>query len=794
MAGDLSATVDPEVRCAVPFHRMDPAARRRWEATRPGRDLKIDAACIAPWVALELDPSGWVYACCANQQYPLGRIGRQRLKDLWGGPRARVLRTALADWDLSIGCNSCQWHFEHGRNDPDAAVYDQYPIDDDEPSGPVAMTFALSNRCNLACVMCTPELSSTLRHREGLAPLPTVYDDAFFEDLAPWLPDLRYAKFLGGEPFLIPQHHRVWDLMDSVGGPERMQVTTNGTIWNDRVEMVLDRFSVDVTISIDAVSPARYEAIRVGADRDAVWRNVTRFQERCLAHGTELRLCFCLMASNWEELPHFLLWARELGATVSVNVVSDVGLALHDLPDQVLRDVAVDWATHDADLDLDDHHGEVWRTQREQLMTVLAERAAGVVPVPRQAKRARTDPLVTAPPDSGDLSGERSRLSAWCGGATVAELHLDADGTVSTVVVPHHRLGLVDEVVGRPVHDLIGIVEVADGRPAWTIGLDRQSDRTVWVTALAAEQPVRGDAGSIVRWVHLRRGSTTVLLVAEDRVYDLESPLTDEHSVHPERASTPVRMRGTAPHGGSLTIMMPALNEAGSIERTVLASIEAGTALVAAGTVDRFEVLVVDDGSTDDTRAILDRLSVRHPQLRSVSHPANLGVGAAMRSGFGAATGDLVFYTDSDLPVDLSAITEAIHVMRRDRADVVSAYRRSRTGEGIRRTLYSAIYNQLVHRLLGLRIHDVNFAAKLMSREALERIDLRSNGILIDAELLARVSRAGFRISQFGVDWLPRRAGRSTAARLDRLVELCREAVTIVPDIRRQPPNWRTDP
>ena len=113
----------------------------------------------------------------------LGRIGEQRLTELWGGPRARVLREALARDDLSVGCASCRWHLEHGRTDPDAAVYDRYPLGSSDPAGPVAMTFALSNRCNLACVMCTPELSSTLRHRAGLAPLRSPYDDEFFDDL-----------------------------------------------------------------------------------------------------------------------------------------------------------------------------------------------------------------------------------------------------------------------------------------------------------------------------------------------------------------------------------------------------------------------------------------------------------------------------------------------------------------------------------------------------------------------------------------------------------------------------------
>ena len=258
-----------------------------------------------------------------------------------------VLREALANWDLSIGCGSCRWHLEHGRLDPDAAVYDRYRFTDPEPAGPASMTFALSNRCNLGCIMCNGELSSTLRHQAGLAPLVQRYDDQFFEDLTPFLPGLDYAKFLGGEPFLIPEHERVWRLMDDVGGPPRMQVTTNGTIWTDRVEWLINRFVVDITVSIDAATASTYERIRPGSSHEAVRANVERFRQRCGEVGSELRFCFCLMDNNWQELGGFLRWADGMEAPVSINVVSDTGLALHDLPLAQLEHISESWAAED---------------------------------------------------------------------------------------------------------------------------------------------------------------------------------------------------------------------------------------------------------------------------------------------------------------------------------------------------------------------------------------------------------------------------------------------------------------
>lgn len=491
-----------------------------WSEQRPGADHAVDAVCIAPWVSLEFDPQGWVYACCANQLYPLGRIGEDRLADLWAGPRAQVLRDALSRWDMSVGCGSCRWHLEHGRMDPDAAVYDRYHLDSEEPSGPVAMTFALSNRCNLACSMCNAELSSTIRRRSGLAPLQQRYDDEFFDDLAPLLGGLRYAKFLGGEPFLVPEHDRVWTLMDAVGAPERLQVTTNGTVWTDRVEWLLDRFLVDVTLSIDAVSAERYESIRSGASHAAVVRNLERFHAACRGRGTELRLCFCLMEGNWQELPGFLTWADDLDVPVSINVVSDLGHALHDLPLEDLADVASTWARSAAPTG---RNSGVWATQVAQLESVLAERGAGIPPATRQAQPAPPRCFAVParrPSEPASLEDERRRLVEWSGGGPFAEIVVDDQGSVLRLAAPHRRLGIDLRMVGAPLERLSDVIAAADGRPLWQQGDEDTGAVVVRTVVLAAERPERGVAGSIVRAVFVPTPGGWTALVAEDRIYE----------------------------------------------------------------------------------------------------------------------------------------------------------------------------------------------------------------------------------------------------------------------------------
>ena len=235
----------------------------------------------------------------------------------------------------------------------------------------------------------------------------------------------------------------------------------------------------------------------------------------------------------------------------------------------------------------------------------------------------------------------------------------------------------------------------------------------------------------------------------------------------------------------SLSVVLPAWNEAAGIQRTVHAVLCCGDRLVESEELEWFEVIVVDDASSDRTAALVADLAADDDRIRLLRHDANSGLGGALISGFGAAKGNLVLYTDSDLPFDLSEVATALRVMHEQRAHVVAAYRNSRRGEGPRRWCYSAAYNLLVRWTLGLRVKDVNFAGKLVQRDVLDRVHLESAGSFIDAELLAKVDRAGFRIAQFGVDYHPRSYGVSTLSSMRVISTILSEMWRIAPTIRR---------
>lgn len=239
---------------------------------------------------------------------------------------------------------------------------------------------------------------------------------------------------------------------------------------------------------------------------------------------------------------------------------------------------------------------------------------------------------------------------------------------------------------------------------------------------------------------------------------------------------------------GLLSIFFPMWNEQAYIHRALAAAKEVCELLVEAQDIKNYELIVIDDASTDATPQLADELAHADPHVRVVHHAENRKLGGSIKSGFAAAQGDVVLYTDADLPFEMLELVRAIRVLRHYNADMVSAYRLDRTGEGTRRAVYSWGYNRLIQVSFRSRVRDVNFAFKLCRRRMLEHIDLVSQGSFIDAELVIRAHRMGFQIVQIGVDYFPRTRGVSTlsspaviATMLAEMRSLRRELKSLIP-------------
>jgi glycosyltransferase involved in cell wall biosynthesis len=228
----------------------------------------------------------------------------------------------------------------------------------------------------------------------------------------------------------------------------------------------------------------------------------------------------------------------------------------------------------------------------------------------------------------------------------------------------------------------------------------------------------------------------------------------------------------------SVSVFFPCYNEQENVGRTV------ENALGVLETLDAdFEVIIVEDGSSDGTGRIADEIARRDARVRVVHHPRNLGYGAALQSGFKAATKELVFYTDGDGQFDVKEMPPLLELM--DRYDIVSCYRLNRR-DPFARKINGWAWTKLVCLLFGLKVRDIDCAFKLYKRAIFDHIELSSTGALIDAEILARAVRKGYRITQKGVHHYPRTAGVQTGANLRVIFRAFKELFKLRRRIRNE--------
>ncbi|NQV97619.1 MAG: glycosyltransferase family 2 protein [Acidimicrobiaceae bacterium] len=225
-----------------------------------------------------------------------------------------------------------------------------------------------------------------------------------------------------------------------------------------------------------------------------------------------------------------------------------------------------------------------------------------------------------------------------------------------------------------------------------------------------------------------------------------------------------------------LSVFFPMWNEEQYLQRALKAAHDLCQELIGLGTIADYQIVIVDDASTDSTPQMADEAARRDTRVKVVHHPINRKLGGSIKSGFAASTGDIVLYTDADLPFDMREVHNALRLMRQYEADIVSAYRFDRTGEGYVRVVYSMFYNFLVRVLFGVRFRDINFAFKLCRKTVFDRIELESEGSFIDAELIVSAKKLNMSVVQFGVDYFPRTRGVSTLSSPSVIIKILREA------------------
>ncbi|MBA3240135.1 MAG: glycosyltransferase family 2 protein [Acidobacteria bacterium] len=226
------------------------------------------------------------------------------------------------------------------------------------------------------------------------------------------------------------------------------------------------------------------------------------------------------------------------------------------------------------------------------------------------------------------------------------------------------------------------------------------------------------------------------------------------------QSSSTARTPGTAAEG--ISVFFPAYNDAGTIATLVREALKVLPTLT-----EDYEVIVVNDGSTDETPAILDELARSNPRVRAIHHEQNKGYGGALRTGFESAAKDLIFYTDGDGQYDVRELAR-LHPLLGDGVDIVNGYKLKRADTKHRQVI-GAIYNQLARFLFRLPVRDVDCDFRLMRRRAVRRVELVSSSGVICVELVRKLHAAGCVFAEAPVQHYPRLHGRSQFFTLKRV-------------------------
>lgn len=309
----------------------------QFNATRSISDTTT--LCHAPWLSMNFDQSGEVTACCFNRTYVLGAYPQQSIADIWQGKKATALRKAMKEERFNLGCQRCEKMIEEGNFESVLIKqFDNYvdflpPVKENysllgkllpflnapQVAPPTVFEFELSNTCNLECIMCGGHWSSAIRsNREKQPALKSPYDSAFVKQVRDFLPGLRRANFLGGEPFLISLYYEIWESIIELNPAIDVAITSNGTTLNDRAKKIIDKLpNCRITLSIDSLRPQTWEQIRVNGKFEVLKKNL----DYLLQTGKLVSFSVCPIIQNRMEIPEIISFCVEHKLSVFFNTV-----------------------------------------------------------------------------------------------------------------------------------------------------------------------------------------------------------------------------------------------------------------------------------------------------------------------------------------------------------------------------------------------------------------------------------------------------------------------------------------
>lgn len=293
--------------------------------------------CHAPLRSLYFDMKGNITACCFNRVHIFGKYPQKNIKEIIYNEKREFLQKELCRQNFMYGCQHCHKLIEaQNFEGVEAKLYDNLK---DQGNIPSEMVFELDNTCNLACEMCHEGFSSTIAKLKGIEIPAHPYDADFLAQLKEFIPHLKIAKFLGGEPFLINIYYQIWDLILELNPNCKIHLQTNGTIFNEKIKSYLEKGNFYIGVSIDSLDPENYKKIRQNSNLEKVISNLFKFAEISKEKHTFINISVCPMLQNWKEVPQIVDFCNQNSFFVYFNTVYTPGFAISDADEDLLLEI-----------------------------------------------------------------------------------------------------------------------------------------------------------------------------------------------------------------------------------------------------------------------------------------------------------------------------------------------------------------------------------------------------------------------------------------------------------------------
>ena len=276
------------------------------------------SACVAPFNNIYFAVKGQASPCWLSSGHLDKWSKNKSIKDIWIGENFQRYRDNLRLDIFEDKCKICKEDIDKGRW-PLAKAYEKFSVDFEYPT---LMELELSNVCNLECLMCSGNLSSGIRkNREKLPPLEIPYDDTFVEQLNEFIPHLEELRFNGGEPLLQDIVHKICHNVARINPKLKINIATNGTVFNKKVNKLLEECNIHLNISIDGFTQEVYEKIRVNASYFTLMKNFERFHAYCKRGNRELSVMVNPMRNNWWQMHEFVKFTHDYNVNLWYNTI-----------------------------------------------------------------------------------------------------------------------------------------------------------------------------------------------------------------------------------------------------------------------------------------------------------------------------------------------------------------------------------------------------------------------------------------------------------------------------------------